>query len=56
MTEHGTERIDPGVNAVEPDWAQQLRAAFAGRSVFLTGHTGFKGSWLALWLHELGRP
>ena len=21
--------------------------AFAGRSVFVTGHTGFKGSWLA---------
>ena len=28
--------------------------AFAGRSVFVTGHTGFKGSWLALWLHGLG--
>jgi len=27
---------------------------FAGRSVFLTGHTGFKGSWLAIWLHRLG--
>jgi CDP-glucose 4,6-dehydratase len=27
---------------------------FHGRSVFLTGHTGFKGSWLALWLHKLG--
>jgi CDP-glucose 4,6-dehydratase len=25
-----------------------------GRRVFLTGHTGFKGSWLALWLQELG--
>ncbi len=24
------------------------------RRVFLTGHTGFKGSWLALWLNELG--
>ena len=22
--------------------------------VFLTGHTGFKGSWLALWLQKLG--
>jgi len=25
-----------------------------GRSVLLTGHTGFKGSWLALWLQQLG--
>lgn len=25
-----------------------------GRRVFLTGHTGFKGSWLSLWLHKLG--
>jgi CDP-glucose 4,6-dehydratase len=28
--------------------------AFAGRRVLLTGHTGFKGSWLALWLERLG--
>jgi CDP-glucose 4,6-dehydratase len=25
-----------------------------GRRVFLTGHTGFKGSWLSLWLDALG--
>jgi CDP-glucose 4,6-dehydratase len=25
-----------------------------GKRVFLTGHTGFKGSWLALWLNSLG--
>jgi len=25
-----------------------------GRRVFLTGHTGFKGSWLALWLQKVG--
>ncbi len=25
-----------------------------GRRVFLTGDTGFKGGWLALWLHQLG--
>jgi len=25
-----------------------------GRKVFLTGHTGFKGSWLSLWLSYLG--
>jgi CDP-glucose 4,6-dehydratase len=25
-----------------------------GKRVFLTGHTGFKGAWLALWLESLG--
>ena len=28
--------------------------SWAGRRVFLTGHTGFKGGWLALWLSHLG--
>lgn len=27
---------------------------WVGRRVFVTGHTGFKGGWLALWLHRLG--
>ena len=30
------------------------RTFWAGRRVFLTGHTGFKGSWLALWLQDMG--
>lgn len=30
------------------------RDFWAGRRVFLTGHTGFKGSWMALVLHRLG--
>lgn len=25
-----------------------------GKRVFLTGHTGFKGSWLSLWLIKMG--
>lgn len=33
----------------------ELNPAFwSGRRVLLTGHTGFKGGWLALWLHMLG--
>ena len=27
---------------------------WSGRKVFLTGHTGFKGGWLALWLARRG--
>jgi CDP-glucose 4,6-dehydratase len=27
---------------------------WAGRRVLVTGHTGFKGGWLTLWLHALG--
>src|SRR5207247_5245716 len=30
------------------------RSFWKSRRVFLTGHTGFKGSWLSLWLNALG--
>lgn len=30
------------------------RKFWQGKKVFITGHTGFKGSWLALWLSKLG--
>ncbi len=30
------------------------RSFWKGRKVFVTGHTGFKGSWLSLWLNALG--
>lgn len=31
-----------------------FNGAYDGRSVFVTGHTGFKGSWLSLWLQQMG--
>ena len=31
-----------------------VNSVFAGRRVFLTGHTGFKGGWLALSLASAG--
>ncbi len=33
---------------------EKMVNAWRGRRVFLTGHTGFKGGWLALWLGRLG--
>jgi CDP-glucose 4,6-dehydratase len=32
----------------------QLRGYYFGKTVLVTGHTGFKGAWLSLWLIELG--
>ena len=31
-----------------------LDNAFRGKRVLVTGHTGFKGSWLSIWLHQMG--
>ena len=33
---------------------KELLPLYKGRKVFVTGHTGFKGSWLTLWLKQLG--
>ena len=43
---HG--EVESVVSAVE------VFGSFAGRRVLVTGHTGFKGSWLCLWLTRLG--
>ena len=39
---------------VKPANSTPFNDAFRGRSVLVTGHTGFKGSWLCLWLARLG--
>lgn len=31
-----------------------LSSFWKGKKVFITGHTGFKGSWMTFWLNELG--
>lgn len=33
---------------------EMFNQVFKGKTVLVTGHTGFKGSWLSLWLLELG--
>ena len=43
-----------GQGAVEDLEMTPSVAFWRGRRVFLTGHTGFKGSWLSLWLTQLG--
>jgi len=41
--------------AKQPEKTQPIFGGFyQDKSILITGHTGFKGSWLALWLHELG--
>jgi CDP-glucose 4,6-dehydratase len=32
----------------------KIEKTFKGKTVLITGHTGFKGSWLSLWMSELG--
>lgn len=41
-------------NLKESAWNMNDTAFWKGKRVFLTGHTGFKGSWLSIWLHVLG--
>lgn len=31
-----------------------FRGIYQDRKILITGHTGFKGSWLAYWLHQMG--
>src|SRR5579864_5741950 len=41
-------------SSVESMGVKLFQDIYRNRRVLLTGHTGFKGSWLALWLKQLG--
>lgn len=43
-----------GKSAVEDLEMKLFSGCYHGKKVLITGHTGFKGSWLAYWLSELG--
>jgi CDP-glucose 4,6-dehydratase len=36
------------------NYTQSFQHTYNGKKVLLTGHTGFKGSWMLTWLHLLG--
>ncbi len=46
--------MERGAGAVEGLEVSVDPGFWRGRKVLLTGHTGFKGSWLSLWLAQLG--
>ena len=42
---------------IQPSAMEELgmnKTFWIGKRVLITGHTGFKGSWLSLWLHKMG--
>ena len=43
-----------GQSPVESVVSTAFNNFYAGKRVLVTGHTGFKGGWLSLWLSKLG--
>ena len=36
------------------NYKEVFERTYKGKRILLTGHTGFKGSWMLVWLHQLG--
>lgn len=34
--------------------SSEFREFFKGKKILITGHTGFKGAWLSIWLNDMG--
>jgi len=49
-----TESVGPSSTNATPSLALPSTEFWSGRTVLVTGHTGFKGAWLAAWLRRLG--
>lgn len=43
-----------GLRALSMKSAKVIPSFWSGKRVFMTGHTGFKGGWLSLWLTSMG--
>ena len=46
--------MTPSPQPLDSSTPQPFSGVFAGKTVWISGHTGFKGSWLCLWLLRLG--
>ena len=44
----------PAMPSGKPGMTESANNFWKDRRVFVTGHTGFKGSWASLWLYQLG--
>src|ERR1700744_2802676 len=51
---YGPRAVRPGKCGTDFMTANVDPAFWRGKRVFITGHTGFKGGWLSLWLQHLG--